>query len=63
MYGQQISRRAFLNMCGATTAAALFGQSCSSEKKRIGLALGAGGARGLAHVRIHATPHRKTVPG
>ena len=26
MYGQQISRRAFLNMCGARTAAVLLGQ-------------------------------------
>jgi len=41
-------------MCAATTAVVLFGQSRSSELrgKRIGLALGAGGARGLAHIPI-----------
>ena len=54
MSSQQISRRTFLNVCAATTVVALFGQSHSRERgrQRIGLALGAGGARGLAHIPI-----------
>ncbi|MDJ0806131.1 MAG: patatin-like phospholipase family protein [Gammaproteobacteria bacterium] len=46
-----LTRRRFLEL---TAAAALSGLSCTRphEAKRIGLALGAGGARGLAHVPI-----------
>ncbi|MEN8177818.1 MAG: patatin-like phospholipase family protein [Pseudomonadota bacterium] len=51
---KNISRRTFLGLSAVAVATTLLGTSCSHPRqtKRIGLALGAGGARGLAHIPI-----------
>ncbi len=54
MFKQSITRRRFLGLSSAALAATLLGSACvqTGRNKRIGLALGAGGARGLAHIPI-----------
>ncbi len=54
MFDNNISRRRFLGLSTAAVAATLFGSACTRirQTKRVGLALGAGGARGLAHIPI-----------
>ncbi|MGB5427046.1 MAG: patatin-like phospholipase family protein, partial [Gammaproteobacteria bacterium] len=48
-----LSRRAFLQFSVASTVLACSG--CSGREKRIGLALGGGGAKGLAHILMLET--------
>lgn len=54
MNGPDLSRRRFLATLAATTAAASLGPAAQAahHKSEIGLALGSGGARGLAHVLV-----------
>ena len=54
MFDQNLTRRDFLGLALAATASTTLGWSCSRSEqgKSIGLALGAGGARGLAHIPI-----------
>ncbi|MEN8179375.1 MAG: patatin-like phospholipase family protein [Pseudomonadota bacterium] len=51
---EKLTRREFLGLSAITLATTLCGQSCSRGGRpgTIGLALGAGGARGLAHIPI-----------
>ena len=48
-----LSRRAFLQLSAAGAIAACTG--CSGREPRIGLALGGGGAKGLAHILMLET--------
>lgn len=54
MLRNSISRRRFIGLSAALATATLCGSSCTQlySSQRIGLALGAGGARGLAHIPI-----------